>query len=422
MTATLLNLEAKRHESRVLGSWLSDRGGAERAGIVAMGEHSSLTMTDLTNLLGAAHRSASGAAVTKDTAMRVSAVYACVSLLSGAIATLPIGIYERSGGDRKKADHDYWWMLNELASEGWTAYAAWEYLVSSKMFHGDGFGEWIRPSIYSSRVIGWKPLPRHSVQPFKDGGRVYYRISPSDGPQYVLDRADVIHLPSLGFDGLTSPSPITYAAQEAIGTAIASQEFSGKFFAGGANFDYALKTASKLDATQLDQLKASLMARAQNNGRGPLILSGGLEPAQLSVNSKDAEILATRLFTVEEICRILGVPPHMVGHTEKNSSWGTGMAEQGGNFVRYALQRHLTPIAQELNSKLWPVRQKYFVEHITAALERGDVKSRYEAYRIAMGRAGEQPWMDADEVRRLENMAPNSELKMNGGANAQPAE
>jgi len=423
MTGKLLDLEATRHESRVLGAWLAGRdGAAERAGIVALGENSSgqLTLNELANLLGAAHRSSSGASVTAETAMRVSAVYACASLVAGAIASLPIGIYERSNGNRSKADHDYWWMLNEKASDGWTAAVAWEAIMLSKLQHGDGFGELIRPSIYSSRVIGWKPLPRWTVQPFKDGGRVYYRVSPGDKPSYVLDSADVIHLPSLGFDGLTSPSPITYAALEAIGTALASQEHAGQFFKGGANFDYALKTASRLDKTQLEQLKASLIARAQNGGRGPLILSGGLEPAQLSVNSKDAEILATRLFTVEEICRIFGVPPHMVGHTDKTTSWGSGIEQQGIGFVRYTLQRHLTPVAQELNSKLWPVRQKYFVEHITAALERGDLKARYDAYRTALGRAGEQPFMDADEIRRLENMPPNPNLKTNGGADAQP--
>ena len=247
-------------------------------------------------------------------------------------------------------------------------------------------------------MIGWKPLPRHTVQPFKDGSEVYYRISPGDKPSYVLNRADVIHLPSLGFDGLTSPSPLTYAALEAIGTALAAQDHAGKFFSGGANFDYALKSEKKLDEKQMQLLKASLIARAQNGGRGPLILGGGLVPAQLSVNSKDAEILATRLFTVEEICRIFGVPPHMVGHTEKQSSQGSGIAEQGASFVRYTLQRHLTPIQQELNSKLWPVRQKYFVEHITAALERGDIKARYEGYRIALGRAGEMPFMTASGV------------------------
>lgn len=422
MTGKLLNLEARRHESRVLGSFLAGRdGGAARAGVVALGENasSSLTMDELANLLGAAHRSSSGEAVTAETAMRVSAAYGCMSLVAGAIASLPLGIYERKGNDRDSADHDYWWMLNEKASDGWTSFDGWQAIILSKLSHGDGFGEWIRPSPFSNRVIGWKPLMRHTVVPFKSGKDVYYRVSPDDGPSYVLDRADVIHLSSLGFDGLTSPSPLTYAALEAIGTALAGQRHAGQFFASGANYDYALKTSSKLDAKQLEQLKASLIARVQNGGRGPLILGGGLEPAQLSVNSKDAEILATRLFTVEEICRIFGVPPFMVGHNDKTTSFGSGVENMGIGFVRYTLQRHLTPIAQEVNSKLWPIRQRYFVEHVTAALERGDVKARFDAYRTALGRAGEQPFMTADEIRRRENLPPNTELKTNGGTSAE---
>jgi len=267
-------------------------------------------------------------------------------------------------------------------------------------------------------VIGWEPLHPLSVQPFKHNGRVLYRVAPPGEQIQTLDSSDIIHLPSMGFDGLVSPSPITYAAREAIGTALAGQRFTGRFFSEGAQFDYALKTEQKLKKDQLDLLKASLISRLQNGGRGPLILDGGLTPAQLSVNSKDAEILATRLFTVEEICRILGVPPHMVGHTEKTTSWGAGIESQGIGFVRYTLQRHLTPIAQELNRKLWPVRERYFVEHITAALERADLKTRYEAYRIALGRAGEQPFMDANEIRRRENMPENDNLITNGGANA----
>jgi HK97 family phage portal protein len=422
MTGQLLNLKKTPHTSRVLDSWMAGReGAAERVGIVALGENSSgsMSMGELANLLGAAHRSSSGSAVTAETGMRVSAAYACMALIAGAIATLPIGIYERKGNDRDSANHDYWWMLNELARDGWTSAAAWEAIILSKLSHGDGFGEWIRPNFYSNKVSGWRPLPRHTVCPFKDGDVVRYRITPDNKPAYVLDRADIIHLPSLGFDGLTSPSPLTYAALEAIGTALAAQEYTGRFLAGGGNFDYALQTASKLDKAQLEQLKASLIARAQNGGRGPLILSGGLQPAQLSVNSKDAEILATRLFTVEEICRIFGVPPTMVGHGGAVSNWGTGVAQQGMGFVRYTLQRHLTPIQQELNTKLWPVRERYFVEYITAALERGDLKARYDAYRIALGRAGEQPFMDADEVRRLENMPPNTKLKMNGGTSVE---
>lgn len=429
MTQTL-NLTARPQGSRVLGSWLAGRdGAAERAGVVALGENStsSLTLSELTAMIGASAVSSSGASVTADTAMKVSAVYGCVSLIAGAISTLPLGVFQRTAEGRDKADHPYWWLFNEQASEAWTSAAALEYLISSKLFYGDGFGRLIR-SNRSNQVTGWEPLHPLSVQPFKHEGRVLYRVTKSGEAPYTLDSSDMIHLPSLGFDGLTSPSPITYAAREAIGTAISAQQFSGQFFAGGANFDYALKTTSRLTTEQLNQLKASLLGRAQNGGRGPLILSGGLEPAQLSVNSKDAEILATRLFTVEEICRVFGVPPHMVGHTDKTTSWGSGIESQGIGFVRYTLQRHLTPMQQELNRKLWPVRERFFVEHITAALERGDLKGRYEAYRIALGRAGEMPFMEPDEVRRLENMPPNENLQINPGkadgkdANEKPTE
>lgn len=413
----LLDLTAKPQGSRVLGDWIASRdGAASRAGIVALGENStgSLTLAELSSLLGATSRSSSGANVTAETSMRVSAVYGCVSLLAGAISTLPLGVFERTKEGRDKADHPYWWLFNEQASDGWTSAAAIEYLISAKLFYGDGFGRLLRTS-RSNQVYGWEPLHPLTVQPFKSNGRVLYRVTPNGDKPYTLDSADMIHLPSLGFDGLTSPSPITYAARESIGTAISAQEFSGQFFNGGANFDYALKTASKLDLKQLQELKESLLARARNGGKGPLILSGGLEPAKLSVDSKDAEILATRLFTVEEICRIFGVPPFMVGHTEKTTSFGSGVENMGIGFVRYTLQRHLTPMQQELNRKLWPVRERYFVEHITAALERGDLKGRYEAYRIALGRAGEMPFMEPDEVRRLENMPPNENLHINPG-------
>ncbi|RYF73966.1 MAG: phage portal protein [Comamonadaceae bacterium] len=417
--AETLELTAKQHTSRVLGDFIANRDGAAgRAGLVALGENTvetgTLNLTELASLLGAASRSAAGVPVTKETAMRVSVVYAAVSLVSGAIASLPLGIYERES--RKKAEHDYWFLLNERASDGWSAFSFWEYLISSKLFHGDGFGRLIRSSVRSSRIIGMEPLHPQSVDPFRHQGRVLYRVSPIDGsPAYTADSADILHLPSLGFDGLRSPSPITFAGREAIGAAIAAQDYAGRFFASNANIDYALKTANRLTTAQLTELKVSLLARAANGGRGPLILSGGLEPAQLSINSKDAEILATRMFSVEEISRLLGVPPHMIGHTSKSTSFGTGIEQQGIGFVRYTLQRHLTPCAQEINAKFWPVREKLFVEHVVEALERADLKTRYEAYRIAMGRAGEQPWMGADEVRRRENMPANPSLQQNPG-------
>lgn len=438
MSARVFNLQARPQQAGTLMRWLAGNPDAiRRAGVQptihAAGENtttSGLTAEQLMQVLGSGAGTAAGVAVTEDTALRVTTVYGCVDLLSGGVASLPVGVFERKGADRDKADHEYWWFLNEQANEDMSAYVAWQYVIAAKLLHGDGFAQLLRPSAYSSRVIGFKPLHPLRVQPFvsteaSSRGRLYYRVSPANGEPYVLDPADMIHLPSLGFDGLTSPSPITYAAREVIGTALAAESYTGRFFNGGASFDYALKTASKLSKDQLDALQASLMLRNQQAGgaRSPLILSGGLEPAQLSVNAKDAEILATRLFGVEEICRVFGVPPYLVQHQQKDASRGTGLEEMGSSFVRFALQRLLTPIAQELNRRLWPTRSRYFVEHVTAALERGNLKTRFEAYRIALGRAGEQPFMNVDQIRRLENMPPDASLQRNqGGADEPPTD
>jgi HK97 family phage portal protein len=413
MTGKLLNLEAVRHESRVLNTFLAGRdGSAERIGVKAAMENgttTNLNANELASILGLASMSSAGIPVTAESAIRVSTVYACIQRLAGSIASLPFEVYEREDDTQKEAsDHPYWWMLNEQANSDMTASTAWKLLISGQLFYGDGYAELLRPSYYSSKVIGWRPLHPLRVTPFRDGdGNRYWRVQPLNGAAYVLDQADLIHLPSLGYDDelMRSPSPITYAAREQIGTALAADSFSGKFFTDGANFDYALKTAADIDEEQLKMLHASLRAR-RAGARAPLILTGGLEPAQLSVNSKDAEILATRLFGVEEICRIFGVPPHLVGHTEKNSSFGTGMAEQGGNYVRYTLMDRLTDIRQEFNRKLWPNRERFFVAHKTEALESGDMKARFDAYRVAVGGSGQPGWMTPNQVRRAEKMPP----------------
>jgi HK97 family phage portal protein len=438
MTAAVFNLQAKAHNSRVLAAHTRTMRDARDSGAMqplrAAGENTvqtNYTAEQLANLLGASTATHAGVSVTEDIAMRVATVYACVGLIAGAIATLPMHIYERAGNERRRSEgHEYWWMLNEQPCDGYSAATAWETLMMNKLVYGDGIARILRPSQLSSRAIGWKPYHRHHAQPYRAADKsVRYRFYEEDGTIIDANQADVIHLPSLGFDGVSSPSPITHYARETIGALLAAERFSSKVFTSGGTFDFALKTPAKLSKDQADALLASITARsaADPGTRVPLILSGGLESAgNISMAAKDTEIMAARLFGVQEICRMYGVPPSMVGHTDKTTSWGSGIEHLGIGFVRYTLQRHLTSIAQEFNRKLWPVRARYFVEHLTAALERGDLKTRFEAYRIAVGRAGEQGWMSADEVRRIENMPPGENLSLNnpnpGGANAQPSD
>lgn len=417
---TTLQLSTSKYTSRVLDSWLDTRdGGRERAGINAVlpenGTQNSLSVDQLAAALGQSVRSNSGAVVTPETALRVTAVYGCVALIAGAISTLPFNVYERTKDTRKRAmhgdkEHEYWWLLNESATQDLTSCTAMEYFIGARLFYGDAFALLDRPNPFTNRVTGWRPLHPSRVQPFREGGNgpLAYRITDTDGSVKVYDPADVLHVPSLGFDGLRSPSPITYAAREAIGSSLAAEEFSARFFSQGSTHDIALKTKAGLTPADADNLRKSYTAKygGGSNSRMPLILTGGLEVEKLSITAKDSDLLPTRQFTVEEICRVFGVPPYMIGATDKTTSWGSGVEQQGIGFVKYTLRRHLRPIQQEFNRKLWPNREKLFVEFDTMDLERADFKTRMEGYRIAIGRAGEPGWMSPNEVRHTENMEP----------------
>lgn len=362
--------------------------------------------------------------VSEETAMRVAAVYACVALIAGAISTLPVGVYRRTEEGREKVDHDYWWLLNEQPNSDMSAAVFHEYLMVSFLFYGNAYAEIIRPSYSSSRVEAFVPHHPSRVTPFRyEGKKLYYRVQPEYGAAYILDPADIIHVPCMGYDGLKGISPITYAGRQAIGAAIATNDFSSNFFSNGARPDFVLKTQGKLSEDAAKTLRETWYAKHRGtiNSHIPAILTGGLDVQQLTMSAEDSQLLATRTFQVEEIARILGVPPFMIGHTEKTTSWGSGVENMGRGFVKFTLLRHLVKFAQEYNRKLWPTRQRYFVEHNVAGLERGDLKSENESLRIALGRAGEPGWMTQNEVRRIKNLPPmkdESANKLTEGTNA----
>lgn len=393
---------------------------------------SGLTSEELSQILGLSQITAAGVSVTPELAMRVSTVYACVSIIAGAIASLPVALYERGpGGIKRRADADgtgkLWWLFNEQSNEEMTSFDVMLYAISSKLLYGDGYIQLRRAGPKGTGPVQ-SLYPHHPgrVWPMRDTatGEKLYRVQPPLGAAYTVPDIDMLHLGSLGYDAVVmrSPSVITAAAREAVGSAVAAEAYMAKLFSEGATFDYALKTAGNISKEQIDSLKASLASRAAGSSRAPLILTGGLEPAQLSVNPRDAEILASRSFSVEDIARFFGVPPHMVGHQEKSTSFGTGIEQQGIAFARYTLMRHIQPLAQEINRKVWPVRERWFAEFDLSALERTDMAGRYNAYRVAIGRAGEPGWMTQNEIRARENMPPvadGDDINQGGQATAQ---
>ncbi len=351
-------------------------------------------------------------AVTERSAMGVSAVYACVALIGGAIASLPLPIYRRTDGGRERADHPVWWLLNEQPHPDMSAAAFWEYLLTANLLYGDAFAEIVRTSPNTNAVRWLRPLHPRCVQVDcleKDNGLVYTVTDPDgDEPTRTILGADMLHIPGVGFNGKRSLSPVRHAARNAVGIALAADEWSAGFFQNGARPDFALTTDGTLKPEQIDSLRdqwANRHAGAANRGK-PVVMQGGLKVQPLTVPAEDAQLIETRRMQVEDIARIYGVPPHMIGHTTASTSWGSGIEQQAIGFVRFTLQRHLARIEQEINRKFWPRSLQYFAEFNVSGLERGDYKTRNEGYRVALGRAGEPGWMTINEVRRMENLPP----------------
>lgn len=343
--------------------------------------------------------------------MQLSVVNACTALIGGAIASMPLHVYERVDDDRRqRVNDDLWYMLNESPMPNWLACAFWEYSVLSKLLHGDSFARIHRASRLSPAIVGFEPIhPLRMVDVKKiDNNILLYTYIDTNDKYVTVDQGDMLHFPSIGYDGKRSPSALRYSLRNAAGAALAADEYSARFFSNGARPDYYLSTDGNLDQEQVDVIREQVNQRygGVSNSHKPGILVGGLKIEQITMPHEDAQLLATRGFQVEEIARAFNVQPFLIGHNEKTTSFGKGIEEMGRLFVQYTLLRHLNPIRQEINRKVFGRSDRHYVEHNTAALERGDLKTRFEAFRIAVGRAGEPGWMTPNEVRKLENREP----------------
>lgn len=351
-----------------------------------------------------------GPAVTPETAMRVTAVYASVRMLAGAVGTMPVHIYERTASGKRRVDHDIWWLLNQEAGPGFTASSMWEFLIASMLLRGDGLG-WFRRNRLGE-VVEIEPLARNQTIIEKKDGRLRYHVqldtTSSAGPGYKgLDQDDVFHLPNVGFNGICSPSVIGLAAKQGIGLALAAEEYSARFFSNGARPDHVITMDKTPTQDQIDRIRDNWLKRHTGtaNAHLPGMLVGGAKVHQITMSSEDAQLMEARQFQVTDIARAFGLPGWMINANEKSTSWGSGLEQMGLGFIIYTLQPHLTRAVQELNRKLFRDR-RYFAEFNVAALLRGDAKTRSEYYKGALGGTQNPGFMTQNEVRAKENLPP----------------
>ena len=353
---------------------------------------------------------ATNAAPSESAALAVTAVYACTTLISGAIASLPMHMYRRSqeGDLSRDFGSELWWTLNEEFCPRWSAAAGWSFLSQSKLLHGDAFAEIKRDR--NGGVRGLVPIHPIRVRVIckGDGERLLYEVQPDStitepnaSSIRVIDQDDMLHVPGFGFNGLRGLSALRYSLRGAGRLAITAQDFSANFLENSARPDYALKAEGNLEQTQFDRLQEFLAQhKGPLNSGKPMLLEGGLEIQTLTMPLEEMQLLETRKFQVEEVARAFGVQPFMIGHTEKTSSWGTGVEAMGAGFVRYTLRDHLNAFQNEINRKFFRTSRNV-AEFDTTELERGDTKAMFDAVRVGLGRAGEPPIISVEEGRNM---------------------
>jgi HK97 family phage portal protein len=352
-----------------------------------------------------------GPAVTDSTAMQVGTVYSCLSKLSGAVSQLPVHEYTQRGDDRQRVTppSPLWWALNESPDPAWTASAWKQWIVRCIKLRGDQHTEILRN--LRGEAAGFKVHHPDYVQPRRVGGRLRYDCCDFDtGRVYGVDQDDMLHFTGFGFDGLRSMSAIKWAARNAISGELAASRYMVRSIGEGAMPRIALQMPGGMRPDQQEDLRQSFQRIYGTNGNKlPLVLANGATAKELSISPVDMELIASRKLDKQTICEVMGVPPIIIGDSDKTSSWGTGVEQVTLGWVKFDIQPMLAGWEEELNRKLYR-RAGRFLEFSLSALLRGDSKAQAEAFRAAIGGPGTgDGWLTVNEVRKLLNLPPSTD-------------
>lgn len=352
--------------------------------------------------------SSAGKNVNERTAMQMTAVYACVRILSEAVAGLPLHLYRytEDGSKEKALDNNLYSLLHDEPNPEMSSFVFRETLMTHLLLWGNAYAQIIRNG--KGEVMALYPLMPNKMEVSRDeNGQLYYQYSRStdeanakDSDSSVkLSPYDVLHIPGLGFDGLVGYSPIAMA-KNAIGMAIACEEFGAKFFSNGASPSGVLEHPGILKdpAKVRDSWNAAYGGSA--NSHKVAVLEEGMKYTPISISPNEAQFLETRKFQINEIARIFRVPPHMVGDLEKSSF--SNIEQQSLEFVKYTLDPWVIRWEQSLSRALFTPEEKktYFFKFNVEGLLRGDYQSRMAGYATAR----QNGWMSANDIRELEDL------------------
>lgn len=364
----------------------------------------------LVDLFGGGRRTGAGVDVSEESALTFSAVYGCVRILAESAASLPLKVYRRAGARGKATARQHWaWsLLHDAPNPEMTAVVWRELGMVHVLTWGNAYSriEWAGNG--AARAV-WPIHPSRVTVKRSAAGAVFYEVRPDPetdppgGHPAILEPADVLHVPALGWNGLVGLSPVRLA-REAVGLGQAAEAFGAGFFGNGARPGGVLSVNQALDPKARAKIAEAWEAAHQGVERAGrvAVLGLGASFTATTIPPEDAQFLETRRFQVSEVARIFRVPPHMLADLERATF--SNIEHLGLEFVMHSLRPWLVRWEQEINRKLFGTSGTagLYAEHAVDGLLRGDQASRFAAY--AVGR--QWGWLSADDVRELENLAP----------------
>lgn len=367
--------------------------------------------------IGGSMATASGAVVNESSAMRVAAAWRCVNIISGTVGSLPLDLIRRESETvRRPAEGHPLRNILTVKPNGWQTPNEFRRMMQAHLLlRGNGYA---RKVMSGSRLISLIPLHPDRVRPEQNSDlSLSYYVTRTDGQELKLRQQDMLHLRGMSLDGVTGLSVLAHM-RESLGLALQAEQAGARLLKNGTFGGLVLKHPDRLSIEAARNLRDSFAesaSGAENAGR-PIVLEEKMEVAPLALSAVDSQFLQSRDFQRYDIAMFFGVPPHMIGATDKTTSWGSGVEQQGIGFVTYTLNDWLV-IWQEAIKRDLIAEQEWNsldVRFFPQGLLRGDVKTRWQSY--VQGRQ----WgiYSADDVRALEDMNPRPDGR--GGEYAEP--
>lgn len=325
--------------------------------------------------------STSGKSVTVDSSLRLTAVWACVRLISQTISTLPLGLYQREndGGRVLVSQNTLYRAIHDQPNADMTAVVFWEAVVASMLLWGNAYIEIVRSA---GHVVGLQfLLPSNVRLRREDSGSITYTYRTKDKQREIAER-NMLHIPAFSLDGRIGLSPISYACNT-LGAAMSAEEAAAKTFQNGMLPTVYFKVDRLLQPAQREEFReyAKTVSGAINAGRSP-VLEQGMTADTIGINPVDAQLLETRTYSGEDICRFFLVDPSMVGYGGKDSNWGTGLEQKTLRFLTFTLAPWLRRIEQAVQRSLIAPedRERLYAEFSIEGLLRADSDARSRFY------------------------------------------